>query len=476
MTGEDENSAPAAVSLCHMVAICACVGEIAGVTARRLKCRKDSQHGVAMSPVTDHPLRYASVNELHARPFPTVGLPSTVTLVAFHQQENPAGRDRSLDLAHLQDLIIRGGGVLPEAGASHYSGTLGRSELKWESHTEFVSYSAFTPGVSTRPFDPAGAAVFPADWMAKAPGLRLISLLVRVEEMPDSEEAMLARLEDWFVPESLAASRIIDGSGVIAGDFRIDPAGHMRFAVFVRPGTGPRRIGRIVQRLCELETYRTMAMLGLMQARSLSAALNELDPRLTALVEGLEAEDGGRTPDQTLHDLLSITAELERLAVGVSFRFGATMAYEAIVHQRVSIMREERLSGRQTFDEFMTRRFDPAMRTVKSSEIRLRALSERAARAAELLRTRVEVERAAENQALLASMDRRADLQLRLQHTVEGLSVVAIGYYAVNLVTYLAYPLASPLGVGKEVLTAALVLPVVGAVWLSLRRIRARFH
>ncbi len=39
----------------------------------------------------------------------------------------------------------------------------------------------------------------------------------------------------------------------------------------------------------------------------------------------------------------------------------------------------------------------------------------------------------AQNQTLLASMDRRARLQLRLQQTVEGLSVAAICYYVVGL-------------------------------------------
>ena len=42
-------------------------------------------------------------------------------------------------------------------------------------------------------------------------------------------------------------------------------------------------------------------------------------------------------------------------------------------------------------------------------------------------------------------MDRRSDTALRLQKTVEGLSVVAISYYAVNLVVYLIGPLAEPL-------------------------------
>ncbi len=425
-----------------------------------------------MTPV-DHPLRYATVNELHARPFPALSVPSTAVFVAFKPQVDAANRDRALDRAHLLDLIDRHGGAHPQPDATHYSGQIGRAVLKWESHTEFVSYSAFLPGVSARPFDPAEAEVFPADWVASAPGLRLTSILIRIEHMPASRAEAMARLEDWFVPESLAVSAVVDGAAIVAGDFRIDPAGQMRFAVFVKPGTGQRRVGRIVQRLSEIETYRAMSMLGLMRARQLGTQLNALDPWLSALVGGLDA---AIAPEPVLHDLLSISAELERLAVQFSFRFGATGAYEAILNQRIEVLREERLDGRQTFAEFMMRRFDPAMRTVKSSEQRLRNLSERAARAAELLRTRVDVDRSAQNQKLLESMDTRADMALRLQQTVEGLSVVAISYYAVSLGSYALYPVAKAFGASKEMLTAALVLPVLAGVWWAVRRIRKRFH
>jgi uncharacterized membrane-anchored protein len=273
------------------------------------------------------------------------------------------------------------------------------------------------------------------------------------------------------VPESLAVARVIDGAAVVAGDFRIDPAGHMRFAVFVRPDTGARRIGRIVQRLCEIETYRAMSMLGLMRARGLTERLNALDPQLSALVSGLDAND--QPAETSLHDLLRISAELESLAVQVSFRFAATGAYEAIVTQRIEALREARVQGRQTFGEFMMRRYDPAMRTVKSAETRLRSMSERAMRAAELLRTRVDVERSAQNQKLLESMDRRADLALRLQHTVEGLSVVAVSYYAVSLAAYVAYPVTEGIGLSKGLTMAILTPLVVAGVWLLLRRIKA---
>jgi len=229
-----------------------------------------------------------------------------------------------------------------------------------------------------------------------------------------------------------------------------------------------------MQRLCEIETYKSMSMLGFARVRDLSPRMGVLETRMRAMIGDMT---GGRKPaEETLPDLLDISAELEAMAAQASFRFGATEAYDRIVAQRIEVLREERFHGRQTFGEFMMRRYEPALRTVRSGEARLQALADRAQRAAELLRTRVDVERSAQNQALLASMDRRADLQLRLQKTVEGLSVVAISYYAVSLAGYLLYPLTGVLGISKGMITAAGTLPVVALVWFLVRRIRAKFH
>ena len=421
-------------------------------------------------PIEDHPQRYALVNELHARPFPSLEVPCHAVYLAIKQPVAAASRDRAADRAQLVGLLDRHGGPHPAPDASHYTGTIGHHDLKWENHTEFTTYSAFRKGIAERPFDPARAEVFPDDWLARMPGTRLVSLLIRVDVMPEDENEIPATLEQWFVPASLAASRVIDGAAIVAGDFRIDPAGHMHFAVFVRPGTSPRRVGRIVQRLCEIETYRAMSMLGLARARELGARLNALDPQLLDLVASIDGNPPH--PEATLHNLLAISAELERLAVQSFFRFGATTAYEAILHQRIAALRESRMTGRQTFAEFMMRRYDPAMRTVKSAEVRLHSMMDRARHAADLLRTRVDVDRSAQNQKLLESMDRRADLALRLQHTVEGLSVVAISYYSVNLAAYLAYPATEALAISKGMATAILTPLVILAVWLMVRRIR----
>lgn len=423
-----------------------------------------------MPPIQDHPLRFQLANELHARPFPSLDCPGQAAFLALKQGGDGVEEDRAADRAHLIALLDRHGAPHPQPDATHYSGTLGRSQLKWEQHTEFVTYTLFRPGEGARPFDPAVWDALPEDWLAAAPGRRVTSAHIRIASAPDDDAETAAWLDEWFVPESLAVSRVLDDTAIIAGDFRIAGSGHMNFALFCRPGTGARRIGRIAQRVCEIETYKAMSMLGLPKARELAARMAEFDQGLTGLVGDMTGDL--TSPDETLRRLLGIAAGLENLMAQAAFRFGATGAYQALVNQRVQVLREERFLGRQTFAEFMMRRFDPAMRTVKSMERRLHSTTERAFRAGELLRTRVDVDRQAQNQKLLESMDRRAALQLRLQKTVEGLSVVAISYYAVNLAVYLTAPMAERAGLSKTTLTALLTLPVIVLVWLVIRQIR----
>ncbi|MEM7720547.1 MAG: DUF3422 domain-containing protein [Pseudomonadota bacterium] len=422
-----------------------------------------------MSPIKDHDLRYQLANELHARPFPTLAAPCRAAFLAIKRPKDAAARDRDQDRAHLIALLDRYGAAHPQPGATHYFGQIGRHALKWESHTEFVTYTIFGDGVADTPFDASTFGMFPEDWLANAPGDRITSALIRVEVCKDMS-TIPAKVENWFVPESLAISAVLDQTAVIAGDFRIDAAGHMRFAMFATGEMGPRRIGRVLQRVCEIETYKSMSMLGLARARGLGSVIGDINGKLTGLMSQMQGSDVGS--EETLKGLLEVSAELETTLAHSAFRFGATDAYDALVHQRIAVLREERFDGRQTFAEFMMRRFDPAMRTVKAVEGQLRTMAERAERAANLLRTRVDVERSAQNQELLASMDRRADLQLRLQKTVEGFSVAAISYYAVNLVSYLTFPIFEGFGLGKTAALSLLTPVVLALVWLIVQRIR----
>jgi len=228
-----------------------------------------------MSQLQDHPLRYELTNELHTRPFPSMAVPGTVVFLAL-KQSTEVGRDADADRALLIKLLDRFGAKHPQPEATHYSGALGKHYLKWEQHTEFVTYTLFRDGLSERAFDPADFDAFPADWMGAIDHLRMTSLIVRVEPRGNDEE-IKEKVQEWFVPESVALSAMLDGAVVAGGDFRIDTVGHLRFALFVSKGTGHRRIGRVIQRICEIETYKTMSMLGFAKAKDMASDESQWD-------------------------------------------------------------------------------------------------------------------------------------------------------------------------------------------------------
>ena len=78
-----------------------------------------------------------------------------------------------------------------------------------------MTYTIFGEGVADRPFEAETFSMFPDDWLEAAPGVRITSALIRVEENQDT--AQIERcLDDWFVHESLAVSEVVDKSAVIA--------------------------------------------------------------------------------------------------------------------------------------------------------------------------------------------------------------------------------------------------------------------
>lgn len=426
-----------------------------------------------MIKLDDDPMRLRLSNELHARPFPTITAPARAVLLAVRHPDG-AARDRSLDRAHLDKLLDQYSVQnKPAEDGTHFFGKLGKRWLKWESHTEFVTYTIITDGVSDTPFSGGTFEMFPSDWLAQMPGMRITSALIRIEKMQDPD-VMGAKLEDWFIGESLAASAVLDGEAIVASDFRLDDSDHSRLAVFVSEGCGPRRIGRIVQRLAEIETYTKMSLLGLAMARQLNSNLNAVEGQMTHLTTAMSNDMA--SAEKTLEELLAVSSALEAETTKTDFRFGATGAYAAIVNQRIEVLRESRFQGRQTIGEFMMRRWDPAMRTVESAEQRLQKMTERGVRASNLFRTKVDVVRSAQNQKILESMDRRADMQLRLQETVEGLSVVAISYYAVSLALYFFGPIAEAKLLSKAWLAALVTPPVIAAVWYMVQQIKKKMH
>jgi uncharacterized membrane-anchored protein len=235
----------------------------------------------------------------------------------------------------------------------------------------------------------------------------------------------------------------------------------------------PRQAGRMMQRLFEIEAYRMLALLALPIARRQAPEVLEIERAVSDLTEKVSTDH--TSDEMLLHELTRFAADVERVLAASQFRFSASRAYYDLVKARIEELREGRLSGVQTINEFMARRLEPAMSTCMTVSRRLRELSERIARASGLLLTRVEIAREKQNQALLASMDRRAHMQLRLQQTVEGLSVAAISYYVAALLS-LVFKALEKGGwkVPAEIATAISIPFVVMGVVLTVHRARKK--
>ncbi|KQP02931.1 DUF3422 family protein [Pseudorhodoferax sp. Leaf265] len=426
-----------------------------------------------MQPSTalhQHPDRALLHNEVHARPPEALATPLAITHVVMLADAD----GRAASRAHLAALLRDHHQPLPDDHTTHLRASLGPLRLRWELHTEFVTWTFMlpmaTPPAAERVADSAAAEV-PQDWLAALPGQCLSQLNLWVLSARDGEVEALAR--HWLHEDPQVGSSVAGGLAEVYTDFTIHADGASR--MLLRVGSlSTRRLGRLVQRLLEIETYRMVAMLGLPAARRASAVLASAEGELAALAEAIRSADRDAEP-ALLDRLTRLAGQVESQHAATHSRFSASSAYFELMDSRIADIAEVRRAGLQTIAEFMDRRLTPARKTCEWAARRQDALSQRVSRISNLLRTRVEIEQQQSSQALLATMNTRQDLQLKLQSTVEGLSVAAITYYIVGLVSYLAKG-AQKLGwPWSAESTAALAIPLVaGSVWWSLRQLHRR--
>ncbi len=426
----------------------------------------------------DDPLRATLHNEVHARPPAHVRLPALIVNVAVLN----AGVSREQECEHLR--LLPGQQALPLdcLNGNFLRLRLGGYTVKWERHTEFTRYS-IVQALPERAFlgarEPelmSAPAVAP-EWLRGIPGrtVAAIQLAMLTGDLSD-ELALMAQAQAWFGGRPLVASQLgNNGHSWALTEFQIGADGFERMLLIARPGTTELRAGRSSHRLLELEIYRLMALRGLPVAKQLAPMLAESESALADITARLETKSA--SDQQLLDTLVSLAARVERATAEHVFRFSATRAYDTLVGQRIIELREKAIPGTQTLGEFMQRRLSPAIATVAATAQRLASLSERVSRTSALLRTRVDIATEAQNQLLLEKLTRGQELQLRLQATVEGLSIAAISYYVISLLLYggkAAKAAGAP--INPEIAAGALIPLVLWVVWRTTRRIHAKLH
>ncbi len=433
----------------------------------------------------DHPQRYALHHEIHARPPLALWPNERVISQAFlldatsRRQQidwiNRASGHFPIRQGSANDASIRVLEISPEPA---------RTLLKWEMHGEFVSVTVFAQQASAQQFDTRAEALgkvsaalehFQVPGLVALPGQRLAAIDIVLEQAPLYADAF--EVAKRFRNNTVVGSQITSNQNVqLWTDLQLDEAGFIQIVLRSEKG-GSRQLGRAVQRLIEIETYRMMALLALPSAKGLAEPLRTAELELAKVSEKIAKAQKETAIDlsvdaQLLGDVSALAARVEGWMSANGLRFTAAEAYYELVKRALNEMHETTIPGVQMLNTFMDRRFEPAMRTCRWTVRRLRDLSDRISRTTQILKTRIEFVNESQQQSLLASMDRRAKLQLRLQQTVEGLSIIVMTYYATGLLQYIAKGLRQ-FGVSVDPDVAGLIsVPVIAMTlfWFLSRR------
>jgi uncharacterized membrane-anchored protein len=406
---------------------------------------------------TDHPLRSRVVSEMHMRRMPPLYPPMQMIQIV----RLVAPEERAAERVHVMNMP----GVSPSAinersrniGGSRGDGT----EFLWECHSEATTTTLIMRADKTDPFS-TSVDDDAMRWLMTPPGRVLRA--VRIAIVPDSNAANAAMDSAMFSEAELVSCTV--GPVQIWSDFLIRDDKFGRLLVS-GGGLSALDLGRIVQQIQELGNYRNLALLGLPLAQEQGPNVAALEQSLVDIAERMAT---GEADTALLDQLCELAAQVTAITATTAFRMSATSAYAQIVEDRIESLKAASVTGFQTLEDFTERRLLPATRTCASFTARLEALSVRIERATSLLRTRVEMALQAQNATLLQSMDKNAERQLRLQRVVEGLSVVAVSYYAVGLLSYILKERADYFHISHERMVAYSVIPVMILVWIFLRR------
>ncbi len=417
-----------------------------------------------------HPLRDTLYNELHRRPFYSLKSPQQMTHLAACCT-GPEELEASYKL--LCELCKRYEITPPQAGIGTFHQNFGDFIVNWERHVEFYSFTIMQPAPAKRePFQYTAIDLLPTDWMKQLPGQIIAAFHIIIDNQQlDYDGDSLVR---DFEGHAVMRSSTYGGKAQIHTAFKLHGDGYGRFIICDR-GMSELQTGRLSRRLMDLETYRLLSLLSLPIAKRIAPRILDMDKQLAEILTVVTKLGTASSERQILEKLTKIEAQLETYRADTTRRFSATGAYHQLVKDRLERIKEEKLVGHLSIGEFVNRRLNPALRTCESVQQWMEDLSKRIERASDLMRTRVNLNLQEQNRSQLTAMNRRSQLQFRLQETVEGLSIAAISYYSIGLLSYLFKGL--PLqqwGVDKNILLTSSIPVVLLAIWYATRRIKRR--
>ena len=429
-------------------------------------------------------------DELHARPYIKLGNNLRTFHFAYLIKEN----DEKKSWKYLDNFLRKiNFQKLPNEVSKYWVAEGKDLTVRYECHTEFISLTLIYPNKienKNKPklFDENFLNLLPIDFLENFPGDHFLSTWI--EMAPSNFNFKPIDIEEFFYHDNFAGSNVAEDGANVFMSFKSDRTDFLGSGfrrVFIQnKNLRTRRTGRLLQRIVELETYQVLSLLGLPQVRQETLNLSNLEKQITEITKSVSKtakknlnKKSIAYPDyqKDLNELSYVVAKIEEIDSSSNYRLSATAAYYKLVEQRIQDLREERLESFQTNYEFLSRRLQPAIRTTEAFSRRLESLAIRAQRADNLVRTQIEMGVQIQNKNLLESMELRARAQLRLQETVESLSIVAITYYIVGLLSTLVDPINfDKFFISKTVFLALCVPIILVLIWYIAKMVRKKIN
>ena len=418
--------------------------------------------------------------ETHARPYLSLPVPCTVGHILYWKGEQRS--DALLKVA--QNLATRQGVSVGDKQSTFFEYTCQNYHIRFEQHTEFDTLTiAQSISPEAELFGENPLAIIDESVMQQLEPNLLVKTRVHLMLKPAdlSNESATKNQNDYVGAQfsDINGAAAIYGSWIMGrraeaySDFKLDAQGYSRFLV-ISHGLNPADAGRVITRLLELENYRITALLPFNDARAVSKSLSKAEAQLVRISDEIAQSDSAQKQHDLLNDLLEIAQQIESHRNQLSSRFSASQAYYELVKFSYEKLNEEKFGGLQRLQTFVERRLGPAIRTFGALRNRLEDISQRVDRIAELLRTEINVHMQLQNSEMLAGMNHSAKMQLKMQKTVEGISIVALTYYAIGVIGYFLAIFLH--GDDKYTVMGLMVLPVAALIWYLQKKILHRIN
>ncbi len=405
--------------------------------------------------------------ELNADIYELVNIPLQLSHLVLLSDRQWINRERDLIVELCEQFNVS----ISNDSFDQISIDLGDLRMRWERHTEYSTYTFYYAGLFDIPFTTPAISSIPQDWLTRLPGEILVATHIALDDRRRPSRS-LSELAALFSSNMVIGSKVSAGSASVWSDNQIHPDGFTRILIH-DDNLRSRQVGRLVQRLLEIETYRMLAILPLTMTRNLIPHLEQYGDQLANLIASNNALINMEDEQELLVELTNLASEIEKISAQSSHRFSASQTYHAIMQQRITELREERIEGLQMLYEYRKQRVTSAMGTFDLVRSKLEILSLRVERATSMLRTRVDISMESQIRDLLKSMDNRAHLQLRLQQTVEGLSVVVLSYYLLGITGYGLKALkATGIAVNVELATGLAIPVIISLVFFVIHKFR----